>query len=58
MNFPMFDITSLPIIFRWARSSPMLRLVHLPLQKEATGGGLTLPGVTPHVHMKPQTQSS
>jgi hypothetical protein len=57
MNFPMFDITFLLIIFHWARFGPMCRLVHLPLLKEATGGGLTLPEVTLRVHTRLRTQS-
>lgn len=57
MNFPIFGITSLPITCRWARSSPMRRLVLLLLKKEAIDGGLISPEVTPRVHTRLQIQS-
>lgn len=57
MNFLIFDITFLPTIFHWAHFSPVHRLVHLPLPKEATDGEQTLPEVMSRVHTKLQTQS-
>lgn len=52
MNYLMFDIIFLRIIFRWARYSLIRRPVHLPLPKEATDGGPTLPEVMLPVHTR------
>ena len=56
MNFLIFDITFLPTISRWARSSPIRRLVRLPLPKEVIDGGPTLPEVILRVHTRLPTQ--